>query len=213
MSYAKVENNKVTKHPYSFKQMKVDNPNTSFNDDQNDVQSAEFKRFPVIDTPPTFDPSSQYIEQNPINEWTFDGTKVATTYDVKQRTIAERKQILIDLLKQKRWEVETGGVTASINGEQVLVSTARGDDRTALHVEFTRLLAGLRPDGATFNFADTLPRSVTNEEMTSAINAALIHVQASFDTEDHITSLINAAATHDDLDAADDLIQEEWTIG
>jgi hypothetical protein len=210
MSYAKVENNKITKHPYSFKQMKDDNPNTSFNDDQNDVQSTEFKRFPVIDKPPTFDPSSQYIEQKPFSDWTFDGTKVTATYDIKQRTIAERKQILVDLLKQKRWEVETGGVNVPINGEEVLVSSARGDDRTNLHVMMTTIVGGMRQDGATFNFADSKPRSVSNADMLTAIGAVLSHVQSAFDKEAEITNEINAANTHAKLDLALDKINEVW---
>lgn len=213
MNYAKVINKRVIGYPYTDAQIRKDNNQISFPSEMTDEIRKDYGSFPVANQEPNYDPSRQYIEQKSFSDWTFDGTKVTATYAIHAYTIAERKTRLIDKLKQKRWEVETGGVTVTINGEDVLVSTARGDDRTALHVEFTRLLAGLRPDGATFNFADTLPRKVTNEEMTGAINAALIHVQASFNIEDHITSLINAAATHDDLDAAYDLIQEEWTIG
>lgn len=213
MSYAKVEAGHPVHFPYLDSFVRKDNPDTSFPSEMTDEIRAEYGAFPVVDIPPENNPSRQHIEKRPVSEWTFSNGKVKATYKVVDRSVDDRKALLIAQLKQKRWEVETGGVTASINGEQVLVSTARGDDRTALHVEFTRLLAGLRPDGSTFNFADTLPRSVTNEEMTGAINAALIHVQASFDTEDEITSLINAASTHEDLDAADELIQEEWMSG
>lgn len=212
MTQAKIENNRVTRCPYPDSQVRKDNPETIFPSSLTDEIRSQYGSYPVIDTPPEVNSSRQYVEKRPVSEWTFSNGVVTATYKVVERSVDDRKALLIAQLKQKRWEVEIGGVAASINGEQVLVSTARGDDRTALHVEFTRLLAGLRPDGATFNFADTLPRSVTNAEMTGAINAALVHVQASFDKEDEITSLINVASTHEGLDAAEELIQEEWVI-
>jgi hypothetical protein len=125
-------------------------------------------------------------------------------------TLSERKQILTDALKQKRWEVETGGVTVPINGEEVLVSTARGDDRTNLHVMMTTITNGMRQDGATFNFADSKPRSVSNADMLTAIGAVLSHVQSAFDKEAEITNEINAANTHAKLDLALDKINEVW---
>jgi hypothetical protein len=135
---------------------------------------------------------------------------VHTLVNVPEPTLAERKQILIETLKHKRWEVETGGVTVPINGEEVLVSTARGDDRTNLHVMMTTITNGMRQDGATFNFADSKPRSVSNADMLTAIGAALSHVQESFNKEAEITNEINAANTHAKLDLALDKINEVW---
>jgi hypothetical protein len=210
MSYAKVENNIVVKYPYPDSQIRKDNPDTSFPSEMTDAVRADYNAYPVIDNPPTFEPNRQYLEQEPLNKWTFANGKVSTSYKIVDRTIAERKQILIDNLKQKRWEVETGGVSVPINGEDVLVSTARGDDRTNLHVMMTTIVGGMRQDGATFNFADSKPRSVSNADMLTAIGAVLSHVQESFNKEAEITNEINAANTHAKLDLALDKINEVW---
>lgn len=77
-------------------------------------------------------------------------------------------------------------------------------------MEFSRLGADIRPDGATFNFGDAVPRAVSNADMMAAIGAALAHVQAAFDREGVVTALIADAHTHDLMDAAEDAIGEGW---
>lgn len=74
----------------------------------------------------------------------------------------------------------------------------------------TTIVGGMRQDGATFNFADSKPRSVSNADMLMAITAALSHVQAAFDREAAITTEINSANTHAKLDLALDKIEEVW---
>lgn len=210
MTYAKVENKTITVYPYSDSHIRRDNPDISFPSEMTEEIRNEYGAFPVTDIAPEYDSRKQYVERKPLNEWTFSNGKVTVGYNVKNRTIEERKQILIDALKQKRWEVETGGVTVPINGEDVLVSTARGDDRTNLHIMMTTIVGGMRQDGATFNFADSKPRSVSNADMLMAITAALSHVQAAFDREAEITTEINSANTHAKLDLALDKIEEVW---
>lgn len=105
---------------------------------------------------------------------------------------------------EQRWRQETAGVTVPIGGEQVLISTQRGDDRAALHVTYSAIKNGLRADGATFNFADGRPRAVSNAEMEAAIVAALAHVQGAFDLGGSIFAAIEAGTitTTEQIDAA-----------
>lgn len=118
---------------------------------------------------------------------------------------AFRKIALVAHLKARRWQAETAGITATIGGEPVRISTARGDDRAALHQVYSAMSAGLRSDGAVFNFADGVSRSVSNAEMTAAVLAALAHVQACFDLEGELRTSIEAGtvSTKEDIDAAE----------
>ena len=99
---------------------------------------------------------------------------------------------LLAYAADRRWRRETSGVAIMIAGEPVVVSTARGDDRAALHMTYTAIKDGLRADGATFNFADGKPRHVSNEAMTEAILLALTHVQSAFDRGEEIYGAIKA---------------------
>jgi hypothetical protein len=92
---------------------------------------------------------------------------------------------------EKRWEVETSGVTVNIGDEQLLMSTARGDDRTNLNSTYAAIRDGLREDGATFKFVEG-PRSVSNADMATAILTALAHVQSAFDVELAVVADIEA---------------------
>jgi len=107
-------------------------------------------------------------------------------------------------IADRRWRREVAGITVEIAGEPVMVSTQRGDDRAALHQVYSAIRDGLRPDGATFNFADGKPRSVNNADMMAAILAALAHVQAAFDLGANVLAQYEAGVimTVADVDAA-----------
>ncbi|TCR70529.1 DUF4376 domain-containing protein [Bosea sp. BK604] len=107
-------------------------------------------------------------------------------------------------IADRRWRREVRGITVEIAGEPVLVSTQRGDDRAALHQVYSAIRDGLRQDGATFNFADGKPRSVSNADMMAAILAALAHVQAAFDLGADVLAQYEAGQimTVADIDAA-----------
>jgi hypothetical protein len=107
-------------------------------------------------------------------------------------------------LAQLRWRVETIGITVGVNGEAVPLSTARGDDRIALHVTYSAIGAGLRADGAAFKFADGKSRPVSNAEMAAAITLAFRFVQHCFDAENVVLAKIEdgSLATTPQLDQA-----------
>ncbi|WP_346358091.1 DUF4376 domain-containing protein [Bosea sp. (in: a-proteobacteria)] len=125
-----------------------------------------------------------------------------SSYDAE--LAAFRKTALVAHLKARRWQAETAGITATIGGEAVRVSTTRGDDRAALHQVCTAISGGLRSDGAVFNFADGVSRGVSNAEMQAVVLAALAHVQACFDLEGTLRAAIEAGilTTKEEIDAA-----------
>ncbi|WP_243368851.1 DUF4376 domain-containing protein [Microvirga solisilvae] len=104
---------------------------------------------------------------------------------------------------QRRWEIETSGITVSVAGEPIPVSTMRGDDRDALQSTYTAIKDGLRQDGATFKFADGKPRRMSNADMLTVILAALTHVQACFNMEGDLLTNIEGGsiATDAQIDA------------
>ncbi|WP_127142829.1 DUF4376 domain-containing protein [Pelagibacterium montanilacus] len=114
----------------------------------------------------------------------------------------------IAALAEKRWRVETSGVTVVIGEDEIPVSTRRGDDREALHVAFSAINAGLRPDGATFKFADGIPRAMPNTNMIMCVAAALAHVQGCFDHEAGLIGQIEDAEDASALHAID--IEAGW---
>lgn len=147
--------------------------------------------------------------------WSSEGVTFGGDLTTEQRAAIEAvvaahapavvgKRALIAHLKALRWQLEIAGVTVTIGGEPVLVSTARGDDRAALHQEFSAIGAGLRPEGSPFNFADGIPRAVSNADMQTAILAALSHVRAAFGLELTLTAQIEAETltTLEAIDAA-----------
>lgn len=92
-----------------------------------------------------------------------------------------------------RWRAEVRGVRVRLStGETVPVSTARGDDRIALQMVVAAIDGGMRPDGATFKFADGVARPIQNDDMRIAAAAALDHVQRCFDVEADLVSRIVA---------------------
>lgn len=103
-----------------------------------------------------------------------------------------RRSVLFAFAADLRWRREVAGVAATVGGETVTVSTARGDDRAALHMTYSALKDGLRADGATFNFADGKPRKVSNADMEAAVLAALAHVQSAFDLGERVYARIDA---------------------
>ena len=91
-----------------------------------------------------------------------------------------------------RWQKETGGIMVATSIGVIPVSTERGDDRDALQNVYSALRDGLRPDGATFKFADDVPRSVPNADMMKVVVSAFAFVQKCFDKEANITAQFKA---------------------
>lgn len=102
-----------------------------------------------------------------------------------------------------RYASENGGLLVNMGGEQVRISTARGDDRNALSDTFLAISADLRGDDAIFKFADG-PRAASNADMAAAIKAAFAFVQSRFDIEADVLAKIESGeiATETQIEAA-----------
>ncbi|MBB4042008.1 hypothetical protein GGR34_003693 [Microvirga flocculans] len=107
-------------------------------------------------------------------------------------------------LAEERWKAETGGITVTVGGEAIPVSTARGDDRAALDSTYAAIRDGLRQDGDMFKFADNKSRAMSNDDMQTVILAVLGHVQACFNVEGALLARIDGgeAITAAIIDAA-----------
>lgn len=80
--YVKVKDGKIVRFPYSFEDLRFDNPNTSFNRKTSEEVLEEYGAFIVhYETPPFFDPNTQRIKtgNTPIlidGKWTITKTVV-----------------------------------------------------------------------------------------------------------------------------------------
>lgn len=141
------------------------------------------------------------------HEW-IDGEWAKPEPEAPELTIEEKRIAKRAAISEKRWQVETGGITVTIGEDAIPVSTARGDDREALHITFSAINAGLRQDGAVFKFADEVPRAMSNADMLAIVAAALGHVQACFDHEAPLLAAVAAAEDDAALDAID--VETGW---
>lgn len=143
-------------------------------------------------------PDTRYniVTEDPANP----GGWIATPLSADQL-----KARLIAHAADARYGIETSGIKVTIGTElNVPLSTARGDDRAALHVTYSAIINALRLDTDTFKFADGVARVATNADMKTAIQTALGHVQGAFNKEANVVSQINSGAitTYDAIDAA-----------
>ena len=94
----------------------------------------------------------------------------------------------------RRFDLESRGVTVSIGGTDVPLSTQRGDDRAALLATYAAIVGGVRADHAVFKFADGRARPASNSDMLAAVLAAIAHVQHAFDIEHQVAASIESGA-------------------
>lgn len=118
------------------------------------------------------------------------------------RTLDEAKAERLALLAERRWRAETGGVV--IGG--VLLPT---DETMQLKITGARLAAEADPS-YTVRWKVGPGAFVTFDAPTviGLSNTVRAHIQACFDNEDAISSLIDAATSNDGADAVD--IESGW---
>jgi hypothetical protein len=101
--YALIENNTVTQYPYSFIQLRKDNPNTSYPRNPSDEVLENFGLFKVQ---PTANPEHDSVTQN-VTEGTpelVDGvwTQTWIVSDIPEEEIQQRVDAAWELLRVKR---------------------------------------------------------------------------------------------------------------
>lgn len=111
--YVLITDGVVTEYPYSFGQLKKDNPQTSFPHKPTDEQLAEWGVYPVKKTPkPNAGPKDNVVELNPVlasGEWVQTWQVVAASPDeIAEREIeawASLRALRTDLLLETDWRV------------------------------------------------------------------------------------------------------------
>lgn len=89
MKYVKVENTQA--QPYSLRQLRKDNPNTSFPADIPESLLAEYNVYPVTtEEKPVFDSYTQYLTENAPQEIEGVWTVTWTVNDFTQQEINDR---------------------------------------------------------------------------------------------------------------------------
>lgn len=132
--------------------------------------------------------------QRPSEAHVFDF--VADTW-VDARTLEQHKDALRAELAQRRWEVETGGITMP-NGMRVLTGRADRDNITSLIL--TAEAAGI--DTVDFKAASGWVH-LTLQEVREVAQAIAVHVQACFSAERAANSAIDALQTLAEVAAFD----------
>lgn len=121
---------------------------------------------------------------------------VADTW-VDPRTLEQRKDAMRALVAQRRWEVETGGITMP-NGMRVLTGRADRDNITSLIL--TSEAAGI--DAVDFKATSGWVH-LSLEEVREVARAIALHVQACFSAERAANSAIDALQTYAEVRSFD----------
>lgn len=105
---------------------------------------------------------------------------------VIDRVVAQTKTSLIAYAKQRRWEIETGGVT--VNGSRV-----ETDDRSKLMILGARLRADADPDTTEdWDMPDGTTRVLSAPEIVALSDAIAAHVSTVFKTYSQVKAKIEA---------------------
>lgn len=107
--YARVDNQAVTAYPYTYDDLRRDNPDTSFPADMSDERLADWGVFPVIETPPpTYDTNlEKLVEQLPQQSggvWQQVWAVVALT---AEEAAAQEEQVKAEITDQVQQRLDT----------------------------------------------------------------------------------------------------------
>jgi hypothetical protein len=141
----------------------------------------------ITDVPPVAS-RAQVVTQKPQAEWTVGTSEVTVGYTVTSRPLQEIKDELKAAVSQKRWEVETGGITVA----GALIDTSRESQGM---LSGANLMAQTFPsrsvDWKTRSGWVSLPAS-TVLQLSAAVGS---HVQDCFSHERVLHEAIDAAVT------------------
>lgn len=145
----------------------------------------------IKDVPPV--PSrGQIVTQRPQAEWTVGASEVTVGYAVAARSLQELKEELKASVSQKRWEIETGGIT-------VTGSTIDTSRESQGMLSGANLLATTFPnrsiDWKTKTGWVSLP-AATVLQISAAVGS---HVQDCFSRERALHEAIDAATTTEEV--------------
>jgi hypothetical protein len=129
--------------------------------------------------------------------WDFSNPDLAIgTYGTADRNIDFVKSDLKSLVANNRWKKETSGMTLTVQGIEIFVTTERGE--RDIYLQALQLGA----DNKNWKFVDKF-LTLSLQELGYIVTAVVTHVQNAFDRESEIVSLIENATTLTELDNID----------
>lgn len=205
MNYAHVVSGAVSAYPFSDRELRQLYSNTSFPADMTDAVRKEWGMLPVVEEPPEHDPRRQYVTLKATSQWAVANGKVTAAYTVHDRTLQERRDILIPRIEQMRWDKEVGGMIFNT----MPIPT---DDRAKTLIMGARTAAVEQGDAYSDEWKIS-PGVYVPLDATAAIalgDALLAHIRACFAREKALIQAVLDANTHNAMDEAEDAIGEGW---
>jgi hypothetical protein len=185
--YVLVENENVIKYPYSFSQLREDNPNVSYTRNPTDETLEYFNIFRVNEVPqPEIDEIKQNIVEG-IPE--FKSGQWYQTWDVYSASEKEI-EVRIDILKKKinlerDRRIDLPKFVSLSSGKSFNVNMSDGGRQSISNLETTAISKSMIQDNSTFSFrdADNVDWELSNSDIlemgiqiTKSIND--IHIKA-----------------------------------
>lgn len=139
--------------------------------------------------------------------WQFTETKAIATYLVKDKPLDSIKGNLKQELSEERWKKEVAGITVTVQGKTVSVSTERGPRDIFLQ----RYSVMADEEVIDWKFAEGWV-ALTKADLGTIVTAILNHVQESFNWEHTKTQEIDAKTTAEELDTVV-IVEESEELG
>lgn len=140
--------------------------------------------------------------------WEFTETKAIATYLVKDKSLDSIKGNLKQQASAERWKKEVAGISVTVQGKPVSVSTERGSRDVFLQ----RYSIMSEEEVIDWKFAEGWV-ALTKADLGSIVTAILNHVQESFNWEHTKSQEIDAKATAEELDAVVVVEESEESLG
>lgn len=132
-------------------------------------------------------PPKEHIYTPELGAWAVVGNFIERTVIWHLMPLEQARKALLGVLANRRWEVETGGITLA-NGTEVLTGTS---DQARLAATYSRLKAGTITE-TRWKFANGW-RWVTAADLQLVDEAQAAHVDACFRAEAEVDELINSS--------------------
>lgn len=157
--------------PYSIRQLRLDNPDTSFPARPSDDLLAEWGVVPVEILPtPEFDPATHHaVLLEPVE---MDGGKWVQMWDVRSLTEPEMSQRAEEA--RQAWKDQRAEAVASIKVTTAAGNTFDGDETSQTRMARAITALSFAPAGTTTNWvlADNTAAQVTVDELAEALMLA-----------------------------------------
>ena len=153
----------------------------------------------TISEPPSYNPRTQ----TPAGPWlTVEPTQVTGEWTIQDLDLSTAQTNLKAALAANRYDRETSGTTADIQGQTVPLDT----DRVTRQIWANMLVAGL--SNVSYKFSSNTWLTLSQADIQTITGILIAKVQADFDWEKSIIDLIDAAqdtATLNTIDVGDPL--------